>query len=58
MPAFQALDRAIVTPSFVAPGSLGAPVLMAAAAATYLSGASRWWTSHHEALAERAAYPR
>lgn len=39
--AFQALDRAIVTPWFMAPGSLGAPDLMAAATATYLSGGQR-----------------
>ncbi len=39
--AFQALDRAIVTPWFMAPGSLGAPDLMAAAAATYPGASAR-----------------
>lgn len=39
--AFQALDRAIVNPWFMAGGFLGAPVLTAAAAATHLAETAR-----------------
>ncbi|MEP6631438.1 MAG: DUF1772 domain-containing protein [Lapillicoccus sp.] len=45
---FQALDRAIVNPWFMAGGFLGAPVLTAAAAVTQLSGTQRpvlFWTA-------------
>jgi len=38
---FQALDRAVINPWFMAGGFFGAPVLMAAAAATHLSEAGR-----------------